>query len=428
MNEAPATFADSHERMLLATAAWTACGILVFAIAPMTAVALLPLSVAAPVTWAWARQGRLRLQRPSAAILGLMLAALYLLLNATWSLSPAAAYSSVAMLFTSIAAAHITSSALQDSENALLRTVGLAACAGFIVGSAAVCFEVLNGQWTRAMLAPYVHGLAADLNRTETVNGAVILFPSYLLNRSITALALLFWPAVLLIKLVSASRRQKGLLLAGLLPVLVAIFRSSHATSKMAFIAGAAVYALFWISPLLGRRAVIAGWIAAIFLVVPAASFAYSKGLHLAEWLPASARHRVVIWGHASAQIGEAPILGIGIASGRALHDPHDPQPKYEPGTTFRTSALHTHNGYLQTWYETGAVGALLLLGVGILLWRSLAAADERAQPYLYAAFTSCAVMAGSSFSLWAPWFIAAIGFTAVVAVLGWTLHERAAG
>ncbi len=428
MNEAPATFANNHERMLLATAAWTACGIIVFALAPMTAVALLPLSILAPVAWAWASQGGLPLQRPSSAILGFLLAALYLLLNATWSLSPAAAYSSVAMLFASIAAVHVTSSALQDSENALLRTVALAICVGFIIGGAIVCFEVLSGQWTRAMLAPYVHGLGPDLNRTETVNGVVALFPPYLLNRSITALALLFWPVVLLITLVSASQRQKGLLLAGLFPVLVAIFRSSHATSKMAFIAGAAIYALFWISPLLSRRAVIGGWIAAIFLVVPAASLAYSKGLHMAEWLPGSARHRVVIWGHASAQIGEAPILGVGIATGRALHDPHDPQPKYEPGTMFRTSALHTHNGYLQTWYETGAVGALFLLGVGILLWRSLAAADERVQPYLYATFATCAVMAGSSFSLWAPWFIASIGFTAAVAVLGWTLQERAAG
>src|SRR4029450_11808593 len=99
------------------------------------------------------------------------------------------------------------------------------------------------------------------------------------------------------------------------------------------------------------------------------------------------------------------------------------------PGSEFRlTTGLHSHNGYLQTWYEAGAVGATLLLAFGLLVLRSLAAAPTGAQPYLYASFVACALMGGSSFSLWQPWFMAALGLAAVFAGLGWNIFAAQRG
>src|SRR5262249_21619538 len=93
------------------------------------------------------------------------------------------------------------------------------------------------------------------------------------------------------------------------------------------------------------------------------------------------------------------------------------------PGSKYRlTTGWHSHNAYLQAWYETGAVGALWLLALGLLVLRSLASADAAAQPYLYAIFISCAAIAASSFSLWAPWFMASFAFAAIQAALGSTL------
>jgi hypothetical protein len=66
-----------------------------------------------------------------------------------------------------------------------------------------------------------------------------------------------------------------------------------------------------------------------------------------------------------------------------------------------------------------------LLLAIGILVLRSFAAAPEPAQPYLWATFAACALMAGSSFSLWAPWFMATLGMVAAFAGLGTTLLKN---
>jgi O-antigen ligase len=86
---------------------------------------------------------------------------------------------------------------------------------------------------------------------------------------------------------------------------------------------------------------------------------------------------------------------------------------------------MHSHNDYLQTWYETGAVGALMLLVIGLLVLSSLARSSMQVQPYLYASFATSALLGGTSFSLWQPWFMASFGLTAVFAMLGWAMADR---
>src|SRR5262249_31808759 len=139
-----------------------------------------------------------------------------------------------------------------------------------------------------------------------------------------------------------------------------------------------------------------------------------------------SAQHRIVIWGYTSSLIAASPLLGSGINTARALNDPDGLDTPLAPGSEFRlTTNLHSHNGYLQTWYETGAVGALILLGIGLLVLSTLMRATIEIQPCLYATFVTFALLGGSSFSLWAPWFMASFAFAAGFAMVGWALAER---
>ena len=103
---------------------------------------------------------------------------------------------------------------------------------------------------------------------------------------------------------------------------MAAILGSKHATSKIAFLGAAVVFAA---CPLLARRDPARGGlglVATIMLVVPLATLAYQSKLYLSPWLPHSAQHRIVIWGYTSNQIAKAPILGSGINTARALNDP----------------------------------------------------------------------------------------------------------
>jgi len=411
---------------LLAAAAWTLSGVLVYLLAPRAAPFLLPLSFLAPLIAHWAHNGRVRWQPPSAAFVALGLAALYLLVNCSWSLSPKAAYSEIGCLGLFIAALYATVAVLGVAEAPLLHAMAAGFVAAMLVGGAFLCFETFSGQAVHRLMLAHFPSLTPPLGHLHMEGQRVVFLEPHLLNRSMTALTLLVWPAALAINGLALSARRKRLLLLGLVLIVAAIFRSQHGTSKLALIGAAATYGLCVLAPSSTRRLVIAAWIAATLLVAPLASLAYAKQLYLASWLPRTAGMRIVIWGYTSSQLQSAPLLGAGISSARVLGHSDDDHPVFAPGSDFRvTTGWHSHNGYLQTWFEAGGVGVALLLVFGLLVLRSVAGSPAAVRPYLYATFVSCAVMANSSFSLWAPWFLASFCFAAVFAVLGAELAAR---
>jgi O-antigen ligase len=418
---APAPFVERRRSQLLrATVAWTLVGVMLCLLLPLLAPAVLLLSLAAPLAWRLMTGARLPLRRPSAPLVALTLAAAYLCLNATWSLSPATARGSLLMLFSIVAAVHFTLQALDDGDAEAERAMAIGLYAAMATIGAVICIEALSGQWLRWQLMALAPVLRPDLRHIEVERGLVTFIHPYLLNRNVAMLTLLLWPALLCAMSLASQRRQRQWLLAGLAPACAAILAAHHATSKIALVGSAVAFGALLLAPTMAKRAIAGAWIAAVALVVPLAMAAFHNDLHLASWMPRTAKHRIVIWGHTSQLIAKAPILGAGIHTARARHDPNDYDAPRAPGSEFQlTTGLHSHNGYLQTWYEAGAVGAALLLAFGLLVLRSLAAAPPGAQPYLYAGFVACALMGGSSFSLWQPWFMAALGLAAVFAGLG---------
>ena len=421
------TFLERYRwQLLLLTSAWTGSGVVIYLLVPLVTPGLLLLSPAAPVAWCLASRRRLPQHRPSAVTLALVFAGAYLSLNASWSLSPATAHIALAMFFMFIVALYFTSNALLDIDADVLRALAIGLCAGFVIGGAVMFFEIFSLQWIRRTVMSLAPGLRPK-PRDMLLNGQWVVFlESYLINRNITAMIFLFWPTLFAIFLVAPRAHRQRWWLAGLVPVVAAILGSKHATSKLAFLGAAATFAACHYWPAATRRAVAWGWVATIMLVVPVATLAYQSKLYLSPWLPHSAQHRIVIWGYTSSLIAASPILGSGINTARALNDPDGLDTPLAPGSDFRlTTNLHSHNGYLQTWYEAGAVGALILLGIGLLVLSNLARAATELQPYLYATFVTCALIGGSSFSLWQPWFMASFGFAAGFSMLGWVLAER---
>jgi O-antigen ligase len=422
----PSLLARYRTQLLPATAAWTALGVVLYLTAPLAAPLVLLLSLAAPLAWCLIAASWPRLKSPSPVILALLLAGAYLALNATWSLSPSTARSALIAYFLFIAVVHVTLRALEPADSQALAAMSLGLYAGIAIAGLVVCFEALSQQWGRRLLVTFVPALRPHPRDMFTEGGWVTFLQPFLLNRSIAALTFLLWPALLAVNLWKGGADVRRWLLLGLLPIVAAVFGSQHATSKIAFAGSVAAFAACRVRPAATRRVIAVCWIATLALVVPVAGLAYKGELYLANWLPRTAKHRLVIWGYTAGEVAKAPILGAGIHTARALHDASSYDAPLAPGSEFRLdTGLHSHNVYLQTWYETGAVGALLLLGIGLLVLRSLTAAPPEVQPYLYATFVTGALAGGSSFSLWQPWFMASIGLATVFAALGWTRAER---
>jgi len=162
------------------------------------------------------------------------------------------------------------------------------------------------------------------------------------------------------------------------------------------------------------------GWVCACLAVLPAALLAYRLDLQNASWLQTSARHRIEIWNATAEKTLQAPIFGAGARSTYVEAQEQGPPPMGGWENRLRNSlSSHAHSIYLQTWYELGLVGAVLLTLFGLTFLSAIKSLSSAIQPHTYATFASVAVLAASSYGMWQIWFMALFGFCVVLFSLG---------
>ncbi|MEL6686370.1 MAG: O-antigen ligase family protein [Pseudomonadota bacterium] len=107
------------------------------------------------------------------------------------------------------------------------------------------------------------------------------------------------------------------------------------------------------------------GTLAASILFAPLVGIAARAfGPQLMVQLPMSWDHRLRMWDYSLARIAEAPLTGKGLDSSRNLQDDFTTR----IGVDIPFISLHPHNIGLQTWLETGLIGAVILtLAIGLL-------------------------------------------------------------
>jgi len=109
--------------------------------------------------------------------------------------------------------------------------------------------------------------------------------------------------------------------------------------------------------------------------------------LQTAEWLRGSFRARIIIWEYTAERVLDHPWLGIGAASTPALREPRDQSEKPSGYVYPRNTGQHAHNMFLQTWYELGAAGVLLIAIAGAIVAFRIALLPIETQPFAAASF-----------------------------------------
>ena len=401
--------------LLWPTYAWTAAGTMVYLLWPALAPVLLPLCLVMPIAWFWHAHRRVVWFDVSSVSLVVLVAACYALLNSQWSMARDEAHAYAGMLFVVLVCLHFGLGAwAQIGHKPVTTATAVGFYVGFVLAGCLLCFEILSHHAIYFQLVATFPRLYPQSAKYLS-SGAL---PSHFLNHRMTALAIMFWPALLTTLRLGATSWRQGLLLAGLLPSLVAIAFSEHATSRVALVVGACVAVVCHWSSRTAQRLLMLSWIIACLAVVPLSLAAYAANMHHLRWLPPSAQDRLVIWKATSDLIPKAPVLGVGVHSGRVITRAETERPK-APGTPYALSVgWHSHNAFLQVWFETGAVGAGLLLCFGLLALRAIGMQDAAAQPALFATFATCTMIASAAFSAFAPWLVASFAVCALFAAL----------
>jgi O-antigen ligase len=385
-----------------AVGAWTAGGVLLYIAAPNTAIALVLLAPVAPFLLLKDKRLPIRPHPVSHITAILSICALYLLINASWSPSRGNAYRDVFAFLSTCLGLRLSMVAIDRSAPLTLATFAIGFFAGYSMAAIFILFEVLTDYFLHRKFMDVlpVAWLPNILHATRDGERYAYI-PVEFLNRSVTALVLVFWPAALSVRHAFQTVTARALAWLCLTPAIAAIALLHHATSKMAVLGGAFVLLLHAYAPRVTPRLMAIAWTAVCLGIVPVALTAYSRQLYDSPWLFLTAQQRVVIWGKTSKAVQRTPVLGAGVNAWRAGGDP----------------ATHPHNAYLQVWRETGAVGAILLTAFGLLLLKEIVAAPESCRTLLLCTFATHALVASTGFNLWAPWLMASFALAAILAM-----------
>ncbi len=412
-----------HFGMIAAGAA-----VAVFVIAPRAAPFLLlimampALIVSMPhgITWANPRSPPL--------IAALMLAA-YLLANSLWAQEPAEALGKTLLYIAIVAALWLARRGLgrlpDDALDPLVRTAVIAFC----LALAYLMLEEVTVHAIKRALFNWLPFTRPSAKHVQLDGADVVNIHSYVSNHSMAALVLSLWPLLLMMTVAIAPARggaprwlNNALVLA---VAALAIGTSQHETSAIALVLSLSAAAVAHWFGRIACALIAVAWIISTLLVVPIVDQAYTtQKLHMAQWLPVTARQRIIIWGYTTEQITKAPLLGIGIGSGKVLDAKH--KPETPPGYVYpRRAGTHSHNVYLQTWYELGALGAALLCALGLAILLAISRLEARVRSCALATFVAAASIAAFSWGMWQPWFMAAFGVSTMLLLIAAELSRR---
>jgi len=338
-----------------------------------------------------------------------------------WSLVPLQAMSKVLFLTYTILAAWIIYRWLSTISLSMSQHLNSGLFIGFAIGTLFLTIEtVLDQPIAKSFLNNFEFARPDTAKHIRIINNEVVNLPLYLLNRNIATLNILLWPTILFA--VSQWEGKRGWIISGALFALVALvtFHSVHETSMTALLAGVVCFSLNYFIPRIGRIMMIAIWISALVFVIPVALKAYDANLHKAEWMPPSAQARIVLWSNTARSYMSNPILGVGVRTTQFIDDERVKKannPRTDNHKNIGT-ARHGHNIYLQTWYELGAVGAILLLLSGLALLTRINRMLPQIKIFVLTTFGVAITIAAFTWGMWQVWYIAMFAFSSAAMLI----------
>ena len=355
-----------------------------------------------------------RLLQPNAVLAVLLLFSLYTFVNSTWALDQGDAFGKSAILLGAILVAFAGTAAADVLDGPQVRRAAIAFVIGTAIAAIFLLIELLtHGAITRTVMNLMPLLQPDSVKHARIVNGEVIRLSPSEFNPNITLVMLNLWPGLLILSTWSKPPGRAVFCAAFFLLLAAPIAISRHDSSQVALIVSAIVLFLGWRWRPAAIKSLAVLWCLIFALVIPADLFAYKAELHFAEWLPKSARARIIIWQYTADRALERPLLGIGVNSTSTLRDQEKHIRKAEKPDGFlvaRGTGQHAHNIFLQTWFELGVIGAILLALAGAAVVLRIAMLPLAAQPFGLATFTAFVTIAAFAWSMWQSWFICAIG------------------
>jgi O-antigen ligase len=371
---------------------------------------LLPLLAGTLVIAALRQKGNWRhLIKPNAVFIAALILVAYAFVNASWAVDRGVAFGKATLLLWVVLITFVATRAVAQLDSVQLRRAALYFVAGAFLGTALILFELLSGGSITRLFINSVSMLQPSNPKRMVMEGnqiTSIQLPEF--NQNLTVSMFNFWPAILILASLMSVSRRVILIAVFFIMLAAAVFLSDHQSSQIALVVSPMFFTIAKLWPKKIGPSVAAIWIMGFALALPLSFALYRSDVHMAQWLPTSARARVIIWEYTAERVLEHPVLGIGVDSTRALNQRQiAEQPK---GFVFkRTTAWHAHDFFLQVWFELGLIGVVLLGATGVMLLLRISALPLEVRPYAAATFAVFLAVATFAWGIWQTWLMCTI-------------------
>jgi O-antigen ligase len=351
---------------------------------------------------------------PNAALIAFLLVALYVFLSTTWAADPGAAFGKAAEFLMVVVITFVANRSVVQLDEHTLRRAALACAAGIFLGVLFLTFEVLTHFAATRLAMNSIPLLKRSARHVEVSQGEVTWIKPSELKHNAAILTFSLWPGLLVLSTTASGMRRAILMGLFFIAVAACAILAKHASSLVALGVSLLVFFLAWNWRRPTIRALAAVYCLAFVLAIPVDFAAYNANLQTAEWLPDSFRARLIIWEYTAERVFDHPWVGIGAASTPALREPRDQAEKPQGYVYPRNTGRHAHDMFLQTWYELGAVGAILIALAGAVVILRISLLPPKTQAFATAHFAVFMSIAAFAWGMWQTWLMFAIGLSVV--------------
>lgn len=236
-------------------------------------------------------------------------------------------------------------------------------------------------------------------------------------NKHAGALILVLFPTLL----IANSRFKKtyskflffGVLMVGSFTIIV----SHNETTKIALTAGLMTLLISMYSKKLIHWLLLSGFFIAIIAAIPSAKLPMMLDLHKASWVANSAKERFYIWDYTADQTALSPMIGFGTVAARHMSRNYLKKnlisEKTRNGNQLHYWSKennrfylhsHAHNGFLQIWFDLGAIGSLSFLFICFAVFQRINKLPDQLKPTIYAFCASVFFVVLTGFGFWQTW------------------------
>lgn len=272
-----------------------------------------------------------------------------------------------------------------------------------------LCSEIKTDQYIHRYLVNEI-GMSMSIPNYYALDSERIDVLLQFLSQHMATVSYLFWPVLMAVYLTFGRLKVIAMLSFSAMTA-YAVWNSENQTAMVSLILSTLSFVAALLLPRLSIYLAGFGWFLATMAIIPITYYIHDTlQLQLNPHIPSSGQARFPIWYEVAQRVQESPYWGYGVVSLQALG---------QSGKGFIWEHAHSHSVFVQSWYETGLIGALTLFSCGLVILIRLYRYPRELICFGLATLVTITVsFTTTAWEIWVPWHLGVVALIGIILLL----------